>query len=210
MRSTNISVTKIALTAVLAFLVTQLNIYFAWTSHIGMGRAFYHQSSSIVRLFLVAEVGWFTRPQLGVPAISSYFTNLAYSSKYSFGPRHMLVMKYFIDSEVIAFTLAVFLISLLLFIKRGKVGIAILRALEITSAAILPLGVEIYFFDPRQFNIHASDIQVLAGFGWFTNADVLYLSSTILAMTLLIEIVGHAKARSTKTGVRTDLLSAKQ
>jgi hypothetical protein len=101
-------------------------------------------------------------------------------------------MKYFIDTEVILFTLAVFVISLFLFQKSG-IGVALLRAFEITSLTILPLGLEIFFFDRFQFNTHASDIQVVAGLAWFTNADVLLFSSAILGIILLVEVVRYAK-----------------
>jgi hypothetical protein len=66
---------------------------------------------------------------------------------------------------------------------------------EITFAAILPLGIEIYFFDRFQFNIHASDIQVKMGLAWFTNADVLYVSTIVLISTILIEMIHRFKRR---------------
>jgi len=177
------------LAIVLAFLVAQLNIYFAWTSHVGMTRSFYRTSS--VRLLVLIEVNVVTKIQLSIPGVSSYFMNLAHGSR-SFGPPSMLAMKLFIDTEVIVFTIAVFLISILLFRRMGS-WISLLRAFEITSAAVLPLGFEIYFFDRGQFNIHASDIQMKLGLAWFTNADVLYITSFSLAITLLIEVLVHPK-----------------
>jgi hypothetical protein len=190
---------RLVLASVLAFLILQLNIYFAWTSHVGMSRDFHH--SPLLRLFLVGEVEAFTRIQLSIPSVGSYFSNLATNVR-SVGPPQMLEMKLFIDCEVIVFTLAIFLISLLLF-RRGGSGVAILRAVEITSAAILPLGIEIYLYDRFQFNIHASDIQVKLGLAWFTNADVLYVSSSILIVALVIEILRHAK-KSGMTGIRPE------
>jgi hypothetical protein len=112
-----------------------------------------------------------------------------------FGSPTTLAMKYLIDTEVVLFTIAVFVISLFLFQKRGT-GVALLRAFEITSLTILPLGLEIFFFDGFEFNIHASDIQVLAGMAWFTNADVLYLSSVILGIALLVEAMRYGKRKS--------------
>ena len=99
----------------------------------------------------------------------------------------MLEMKLFIDSEVIVFIVATFVISLLLFWRKGF-WTALLRSIEITSVSILPLGIEIYLYDRSQFNIHASDIQVKMGLAWFTNADLLYLTSTIVVATMLIEV----------------------
>lgn len=75
-------------------------------------------------------------------------------------------------------------------------GVSLLRALQITSLALLPLGVEIYFFDRPEFNVHASDIQVQAGLAWFTNADVLLLSSTVLGATLAVELMRRTRAKS--------------
>lgn len=110
------------------------------------------------------------------------------------GPSNSLAMKYFIDSEVILFTIAIFLISVFLFLKSG-VGVALLRGFEITSLAILPLGIEIFFYDRFEFNVHASDIEVLAGVPWLTNADVLALASTILGAALFVEVVRRASRK---------------
>ncbi|HYB04219.1 MAG TPA: hypothetical protein VED17_07145, partial [Nitrososphaerales archaeon] len=112
-------------------------------------------------------------------------------------PRYMLEMKLFIDCEVIAFTLAIFVISLLLFRSRG-LRLSIVRAMEITSATILPLGIEIYLFDRGQFNIHASDIQTKVGLAWFTNADVLYVSTIVLVSTILIDAMFRSKGRKVR------------
>ena len=232
-----ISVRIFALAGVLSFLIIQLNIYFAWTSHVGAAAArgfFSGGSSTPLRSFFVGEVSDFVRVQFGIPGLSSFFTNLALRSAPNrgggpsvspsvvaggtpppvgggggfhgggffggggpqfFGPANSLASKYLIDTEVVLFTLAVFAISLLLFQKRG-IRVALLRAFEITSLTILPLGLEIFFFDRLEFNIHASDIQVLTGMAWFTNADVLYLSSVILGIALLVEVVRHANRKA--------------
>lgn len=234
-----ISLRSIALTGVLSFLIIQLNIYFAWTSHVGAAvgagaRGFSGSASSPpLRAFLVGEVDDIVKIQFGIPGLSSFFTNLASKSAYDGGgnffggggafngggghPGNGFFggglffgaasdpMKYFIDAEVVVFTLAVFLISVLLFRRKG-IGIALLRAFEITSLAILPLGLEIFFFDGFEFNVHASDIQVLAGLGWFTNADVLILSSAVLGMAAFVEAWRYANrksdARPDRSGVR--------
>jgi hypothetical protein len=217
--SKKISVRVFALAGVLSFLIIQLNIYFAWTSHVGEAAArgfFSGGSSSPLRSFFVSEVNDFTKVQLGIPALSSFFTNLASRSAYNgggdfgggfhggdfggsgflfFGSPNSLAMKYLIDTEVVLFTLAVFVISLFLFQKSGII-VALLRAFEITPLTILPLGLEIFFFDGFQFNIHASDIQVLAGIAWFTNADVLFLSSAVLAIAILVEVMRNANRKS--------------
>jgi hypothetical protein len=173
-----------------------------------------------LRSFLVSEVNGVTGIQLAIPGVSSFFKNLGYTTRISpfgsafnytgglnfsqsnntrlqsfgaaYGGTNMQEQKYFIDFEVVLFTLAIFAISLLLFVRKG-IGTSILRAFEITSAAILPLGLEIYLFDYGQFNIHASDIQVLVGFAWFTNADVLVVTTGILVAAFFIEIVRWTK-----------------
>jgi hypothetical protein len=216
--SKRISARVLALAGVLSLLIIQLNFYFAWTSHVGQaaGEPFSGGSSTPLRSFFVGEVNDFVRIQFGIPAVSSFFTNLASRSAsngghpgggfhggdffggdgfFFFGSPSSLAMKYLIDTEVILFTLGVFVISLFLF-RRSGIGVALLRAVEITSLTILPLGLEIFFFDPFQFNIHASDIQVLAGLAWFTNADVLYLSSAILGIALLVEVMRHGTGKA--------------
>jgi hypothetical protein len=164
--------------------------------------------SSPPRSFLLSEVNDFVKIQLGIPGLSSFLTKLAAGgednvrantvgngNRFVFlGPPGSLAMKYLIDIEVILFTLAVFVISLVLFWKRG-IGVSVLRALQVTSLAVLPLGLEIFFFDRPEFNVHASDIQVQAGLAWFTNADVLLLSSTILCVTVFVELMRHKKGK---------------
>ncbi len=222
-----VSVRTYILAGVLSLLIIQLNLYFAWTSHVGQavttaGGFFSGGASTPVRSFLVSEVDDIVRVQFGIPGLSSFFTSLASGSGYNggghfgggfgggfvggggfnggpfgaggfpvFGASSSIAMRYFIDAEVVLFVLAIFGISLLLF-RRSGTGVALLRALEITSLAILPLGLEIFFFDRPEFNVHASDIQVLAGAAWFTNADVLYLSSAILGIAVLVEAVRYA------------------
>lgn len=222
--SRKISVRFFALAGVLSFLTIQLNIYFAWTSHVGAaaGRGFLSGGSSTpLRSFLVSEVNDFARIQLGIPGLSSFFTNLARRSAPNggggpvatpvgqapppflgggggppfFASPNSLALKYLIDTEVVLFTLAVFAVSLFLFQRRG-IRVAVLRAFEITSLTILPLGLEIFFFDRFEFDIHASDIQVLTGVAWFTNADVLYLSSVILGIALLVEAAGYTNRKA--------------
>jgi hypothetical protein len=225
--SKKISVGIFALAGVLSFLIIQLNIYFAWTSHVGeaavaaRGSFFSGGGNTPLRSFFVGEVNDFVKIQFGIPGLSSFFTNLASGSASNggghfgggggfggggfygggglllFGTPNSLAMKYFIDTEVILFTIAVFVISLFLFQKSG-IGVALLRAFEITSLTILPLGLEIFFFDRFQFNTHASDIQVVAGMAWFTNADVLIFSSAILGLILLVEAVKYANRKSGK------------
>jgi hypothetical protein len=203
--SKKFSARSFALAGGLSFLIIQLNIYFAWTSHVGATAArgfFYGGSHTHLRTFLVSEVNDFAKIQLGIPALSSLFTNLASRSAYNVGffgdgkfhfvvSPNSLAVRYLIDTEVILFTFAVFVISLFLFQKSG-IGIALLRAFEITSLTILPLGLEIFFLDRSEFNIHASAIQRLAGMAWFTNADVLFLSSAILGMALSVEVMRYA------------------
>lgn len=229
--SNKISRKTLGLVGILCLLIIQLNIYFAWTSHVGeplaaAGRGLFSSSGNPLRSFLVNEVNDFVGIQFGIPGVSSFFTNLASKSAYGggnffgggghlgngffgggggaflFGAAGSAPMKYFIDAEVVVFTLAVFLLSLLLFRRKG-IGVALLRALEITSLTVLPLGLEIFFFDGFEFNVHASDIQVLAGLAWFTNADVLALSSTILGATLLAEALRYASRRSDDRAARS-------
>lgn len=187
------SIYKIILAALLLLFAVQVNFYFAWTSRVGTTSLF---RDPAIRTFLANEVYGIIKLQFGIPGVSSYFADLGHTAHPIANP-FTLAMKLFIDSEVILFTLGVFVISLLLFKGKGARA-ALLRAFEITSVVAFPLGIEIYFFDRNTFNIHASDIQVRAGFAWFTNADVLYLTSAILATTLIIEAVRYARSRKKK------------
>ncbi len=196
-----VSIRKPILAAVLAFIVIQLNIFFAWTSHVG-SRGFHGNTG--LHALLSAEVSLVTRVQLSIPGLSSYYSNLAHGR--GFNTPFSLETKLFIDSEVIVFTIAIFLLSMLLFWKAGSF-LPLLRALEITSASVLPLGFEIYFFDQLQFNIHASDIQTKIGLAWFTNADVLYVSSGIFVATLLIDLLRYSRRRN---GVKPALMYPQQ
>jgi lysylphosphatidylglycerol synthetase-like protein (DUF2156 family) len=187
-----LSIRNWVLAAILALVIVQLNFYFAWTSHVGVPNL---HSTSPIRSFFEGEVNYVARTQLSIPGVAPYFMNLARSSRPHFGSSLSgLEMRFFIDYEVVAFTLLIFVVSLLLFEKKG-IGVSILRAFEITSAAVLPLGLDIYFFDHAEFNIHASAVQVKAGLGWITNADVLYISSGILAVTLAIEAARYARRK---------------
>jgi hypothetical protein len=68
---------------------------------------------------LSAEVSYVTRLQLSVPGLSSYFSNLARGTR-SFNTPFSLETKLFIDAEVIVFTLAIFLLSMLPVLEKGK------------------------------------------------------------------------------------------
>jgi len=200
------------LVSALSFLVFQLNVFFAWTSHVGAAVAkgsTYLASSSPLRFFLVTEVNDFVRLQFGVPGLSSFLTKLAAADETSLyaravssgtgflflGSPNSLATSDFIDIEVALFTAAVFVISLSLFRKTG-IGVSVVRAFEVTSLSVLPLGLETFFFDRPEFNLHASDIQAQTGLGWFTNADVLLVSSTILGIAAFVELTRHARGRS--------------
>jgi hypothetical protein len=178
-----------ALAGLLALFILQLNLYFAWTSHLATARAFRHDP--LVRLLVNFEVSGVTRLQLAIPGVFSYFSNLARTSGLH-QPAYMLTMKLFIDCEVIVFTLAIFSLSIFLFRREG-LWVSLLRGFEITSAAIAPLGFEIYLFDRGQFYIHASDIQVRLGLRWFTNADVLYTSIGILLVCVSVEVARRSR-----------------
>ena len=240
--SKKISFRSLALASVLALLIIQLNIFFAWTSRVGAAagaRGFFQSGGATpLRSFLVSEVDDLVRIQFGIPGLSSFFMNLATRSMYNvgghyfgggniisgggsfngdgfagaggflfFGSPSSLAMRYFIDAEVILITLAVFVVSLFLFQKKSGFGVALLRAFEITSLSILPLGIEIFFFDRFEYNVHASDLQVLGGVAWFTNADVLGVSSVILGITILIEVARYANRKSYHRAVQSSARS---
>jgi hypothetical protein len=184
---------KIILIGVILLLALQVEFFFAWTSHVG-GASHVLPSNSELRSILSAEVYAVTSIQFGFPGVASFYTSLAHGVRSS-NYRITYPMKLFIDTEVIVFTLAIFALSILLFFRKG-IFIALLRTFEITSAMVLPLGIWIYAYDNGQYNIHASDVQVKLGLAWFTNADVLYTSATILGVCILIEAVLFLRRRN--------------
>jgi hypothetical protein len=197
------SISRLVLAVLIALLILQLNIYFAWTSHVGEPTI---HSTTPVRSWLVNQVNSVTKFQLSIPGVSPYFASLAHRSHHFGSTTFGIEQRYFIDYEVVAFTVLIFMLSLVLFMNKGKL-VPILRALEITSAAVLPLGIEIYLFDYGEFNIHASVMQVKAGIAWFTNADLLYLSASILALAVVIDLVRYRRTKkSTEPSKPTSLL----
>jgi len=60
----------------------------------------------------------------------------------------------------------------------------IIRSLEVIVLAVLPLPVEVFLFDRREFFIHVVDAQIRTPFQWFTNFDL--LASMLAALLGLI------------------------
>lgn len=184
-----------ALASVLIFLIIQLNFYFAWTSQVLQPR----------NILIVDEVYGFSRVQLLIPLLNSFFVNWARQACENnpsicggcnlFCLTYDIGWRYFIDCETIAFTVSVFCISLLFFYGKG-IKIAALRALEITSASILPLGLEVWSFDRSEFQIQTSIIQVSSKFAWFTNVDLLYVSAFTIFLAIALEGFRYAKKKS--------------
>ncbi len=185
------------LVSILIFLIIQLNFYFAWTS-----KAFHHN------ILVSYEIYNFAKLQLTIPPLRSYFVNWAMpicennpSFCFANGCNNTLTCftydmatRFFIDCETVAFTVLIFCLSLSLFYRKG-IMVAVLRAFEITSATILPLGLEMWIFDRSEFQVQTSVIQISTRFAWFTNADLLYISSLVFFLTIMLEGFRYARTK---------------
>ncbi len=67
---------------------------------------------------------------------------------------------------------------------------SLIRSIQVMSLSVLPLGLEIFFFDNAEFNLHVTTSQIGTMLVWFTNADLLYSSSAILLVTLALDLLG--------------------
>lgn len=71
-------------------------------------------------------------------------------------------------------------------LKKGSRR-AILTTSQLLSVSLLPLGVEIYLFDPGEWNLHVTQLQADFNFlAWFSNADLFFLSLSIFLATTFI------------------------
>ena len=177
-------VVRYALIVLLAVSVAIINLYFVWTSHVLSG---------------------YPSVRASISNFAAYQMNLIGARSWFPGTQGTAIRE-FIDYEVVGLTLTTLASSFLLFYKRG-VKKAALRMLEIGSLSVIPLGIEIYIFDYREFYIHASIAQVKAGFlPWFTNADLLFLAMGTLSVAVAIELrhrLPPFRIRPDNTGART-------
>ncbi len=83
----------------------------------------------------------------------------------------------FKDVETLGLALVIILCSWLL-------SKSLLKTIQITSLCVLPLGLEIYIWDRREFWIHAALIISYSPYtSWFSNADLLLLSGALLIVS---------------------------
>ena len=91
--------------------------------------------------------------------------------------------------DIISILLIVIICSAAYFIYRNDSRrTRVLRVLQIGSLSILPLPIYVLLFDTSEFNLHVTSFQEHYGvLQWFTNADLLILTSLIfLGSTLLL------------------------
>jgi hypothetical protein len=163
--STRGTLIRYSLMGALVFSAALMNVYFAWTSHV-----LWDDQA------LRATIANMARDQMRFIGLGSW-----YIGSKSFGVRE------FIDLEVVLLALATALFSFLVFRHRGRLK-ATLRMLEIGALSVMPLGIEIYLLDTREFYIHASIAQVETGFmPWFTNEDLLFLALAVFFVSAFID-----------------------
>ena len=67
-------------------------------------------------------------------------------------------------------------------VPRG-IKLAVVRATQVGSLVMMPLGLEVYLFDRSEYGLHFTLAQQSFGLAWFTNADLLYLSTIVFVGT---------------------------
>jgi hypothetical protein len=76
---------------------------------------------------------------------------------------------------------ALFALSMAFF-KSGT-GRRLVHSLEFAVVALLPLPLEVYLFDRREFSLHVMDAQIGTSLQWFSNADL--LAALVVALSVL-------------------------
>lgn len=85
--------------------------------------------------------------------------------------------------------------AFIMYVKRSDTpllsGLETIRIIALTS---LPLGIEIYLFDRPEFNVRVTQVQSSWASGWFTNADLLYLSvAVVILSSIVLGLLGRGK-----------------
>lgn len=162
---------RYALILVIVVSFVEVNLYFAWTSHVLS--AFQPIRADIERFADYQSTLFGLTQLLGMPL-----------------PKGGTETRIVIDYTVVLFVAVAALSAFFLSVRRSFAS-GMVRMLQVGSLVVMPLGIEIYIFDRREFWIHASIAQVKTGFiPWFSNADVLFasigvfFSATVLGWTL--------------------------
>jgi hypothetical protein len=190
-----------------------LNIYFAWTSHVldnvpNSATASVPTSINSIPNFAILQMQLFgLRPYVTHVALQACNNSPFLFTPYC--PVNSLAIRFFVDYETVGLVAAVFLLSFLLFYPKTKLSIALIRAFQITSTIILPLGIEIYLFDRSEFFVQSSVIQIFTMFSWFTNADLLCSCVLIQSFATTYQLVARAieknRMRKTRSSFRAQL-----
>ncbi len=81
------------------------------------------------------------------------------------------VVRAALDFYYVGWIGVIFLLSMALF-KSGLVK-KLVHSFEFVLLTVLPLPIEVYLFDRREFTLHVMDAQIGTSWQWFTNADLL-------------------------------------
>lgn len=86
-----------------------------------------------------------------------------------------------LDFYYIVWLGVLFLLSMAFF--RSGVARRLVHSLEFINLILIPLPIEVYLFDRREFTLHVVDAQIGTAWQWFTNADL--LATLVIALSAL-------------------------
>ena len=97
----------------------------------------------------------------------------------------------FYDASSLLLVVSVALLAFVGFRRLGFVE-ALLRAAQILSLSVVPLGIEVFVFDRSEWQLAVTRFQVLYGvLPWFSNEDLLFVGiAGLAATTLLLRVFG--------------------
>ena len=97
--------------------------------------------------------------------------------------------------------IAMLILAYLAFRQSGaKEGV--LRALQVGSVSLLPLGTEVFFFDHSEWTDSVTRFQIQYGIvPWFTNADLFALALVLTSLTTFLTIRWGEGERATEGSI---------
>lgn len=144
--------------------------------------------TSLVSIFLLNVLFLGTSHVLSYPPFPFYQTfNAAIAGLYTFFGMGLQEF-YDFSSLLLVVLLAV---SVLARFRHAGAKAGALAVSQVLSLAILPLGLEIYAFDPSEWNLHVAQVQTTYNLlPWLTNADLFYSVVALLVASTLIRSLG--------------------